>query len=424
MMKSWFMSLALAALTISTYAEKPYALYIPARGNKETLPVIYLFDPHGNGSLPVNKYKPLADAFGFILVGSNLSKNGNDMLTTERIWQQLYADTRSRLKLDERRLYTCGFSGGAKAAGYIAIRHPDIRGVIAGGAGLPDYEQPANFSFSFTAIAGEGDMNQTELVAVNEALNRTTTRHRILFFDGKHEWAPISTMEQAFAGLQLDAMRSKFIPPDHVFIDSYIAKSKARVEAYNKNQQLIKADQEYDYSITILDGLSPEVGWFRQQQAQLIKNPAYQQQRQTARNLLAKEQEIKSSYMPRFQQADMNYWSTTISDLKGRAAVNNNEKAMNQRLLAFLSLAFYSYSNQLIAANNNNSARYFVELYKLVDPTNSEAWYFSAVLDMREGHPPSAEADLKKAVDNGFRDQQRLDQQPEFKALHLHFNFR
>src|SRR6478736_969185 len=38
-----------------------YALYIPAKGNSDALPVIYFFDPHADGSLPLNKYKALAD---------------------------------------------------------------------------------------------------------------------------------------------------------------------------------------------------------------------------------------------------------------------------------------------------------------------------------------------------------------------------
>src|SRR6476660_6415466 len=40
-------------------AAQSYALYIPAGGNNKILPVIYFFDPHGNGSLPLKKYRSL-----------------------------------------------------------------------------------------------------------------------------------------------------------------------------------------------------------------------------------------------------------------------------------------------------------------------------------------------------------------------------
>jgi len=90
---------------------------------------------------------------------------------------------------------------------------------------------------------------------------------------------------------------------------------------------------------------------------------------------------------------------------------------MYQRLLAYLSLAFYSISNQLINGNQNEAARHFVELYKMADPTNSEAWYFSAILDAREGNVHSAMEDLLSAVSHGFNDRNRLRQQPEFRRL-------
>jgi pimeloyl-ACP methyl ester carboxylesterase len=173
--------------------------------------------------LPVRKYKALADAYGFILVGSNNSKNGNDWPTTENIWRSLSDDTRDRLRLDVRRTYLCGFSGGAKAASYIAIQHPGIAGVIAGGAGLPDGVSAGDFNFSYTVIAGQGDMNLTELVGVNGELDKTRTPHRIIFFDGKHEWSPVNTMALAFDGLRFDAMKSSLIPKDNAFINTYIA---------------------------------------------------------------------------------------------------------------------------------------------------------------------------------------------------------
>src|SRR4051812_46967190 len=58
-------------------ASQSYALYIPIVQNAAPMPVIYCFDPHGDGSLPLRHYQLLADAYHFILVGSNNSKNGN-----------------------------------------------------------------------------------------------------------------------------------------------------------------------------------------------------------------------------------------------------------------------------------------------------------------------------------------------------------
>jgi len=53
------------------------------------------------------------------------------------------------------------------------------------------------------------------------------------------------------------------------------------------------------------------------------------------------------------------------------------------------------------------------------DPTNSEAWYFSAILDAREGNARAAQSDLATAVRYGFNDKRRLRQQPEFKQMRI-----
>jgi len=392
-----------------------YALYIPQKGNGKPLPVVFFFDPHGDGSLPLNKYKTLAEAYGFILVGSNNSKNGNDWPTTENIWNRLFTDVRQRLKIDDHRQYVCGFSGGAKVASYVAIQHPGMRGVIAGGAGLPDGVPADNFPFSFTVLAGEGDMNLTDLAAISAALDRTQTRHRLIGFDGKHEWAPLTVMDRAFAGWQLEAMHDGLLPKDPLFIGRIIAADKSRVELAIGAGEYIRAEQACRVAASYLDGLTPEAEGFQRRAAALDSDPKYKKQQQAREAIFAREANRKSEFMLQFQQGDNQYWQQTVRQLETGAATAGPEKGMYQRLLAYLSLAFYSISNQMIGNGRNDAARHFVELYKMADPTNSEAWYFSAVLDMREGHGGSAEADLQKAISLGFKDRVRLSAQPEFQ---------
>src|SRR5665213_733292 len=174
---------------------KSYALYIPEDKSNHPLPIIYFFDPHGDGLLPLKKYKSLADTFHFILVGSNNSKNGNDWNNAENIWGTLNDDVQKRIAINRERIYTCGFSGGAKVASFLALHRPQIKGVIANGAGLEEITTSGNFNFSLTSIAGRGDMNMTDLISIDKILQNTQTKHRIIFFDGIHEWAPLNIMK-------------------------------------------------------------------------------------------------------------------------------------------------------------------------------------------------------------------------------------
>ena len=164
-----------------------------------------------------------------------------------------------------------------------------------------------------------------------------------------------------------------------------------------------------------LGGLTPEADGFRQKATALESDPKYKKQQQARDALFAREASRKAEFMNAFQQGDDKYWQQTIRQLEAAASAAGPEKGMYQRLLAYLSLAFYSISNQMIGTGRNEPARHFVELYKMADATNSEAWYFSAVLDIREGHAPAARTDLQRSISLGFRDRARMHQQPEFQ---------
>jgi hypothetical protein len=390
-----------------------YALYIPS--NKPAA-VIYFFDPHASGALPLKKYKALADAYNFVLIGSNNSKNGNNFQTAENSWSILFNDTKNRIELNNNRIYVCGFSGGAKVASYLALHHPEITAVIAGGAGLPDGVPASSYTFSFTAIAGKGDMNMTDLVALNNAFDKTQTRHRIILFDGKHEWAPPTIMNIGFAGLDLDAMRNKRIVINDSLINVFNSNSKKRIDASIAKGDQVQASNDCTLAINMLDGLG-DVSFFQQKNNSIINNSSYKNQLQQQQLLFNIEQNKKAVFNEQFQTGGMNYWNKNITELNAQAKGTGLEAAMNQRLLAYLSLAFYSISNQFINQNQNGQAVHFVTLYKMADPTNSEAWYFSAVLHARNNNAAAATNDLLKAVGNGFNDKQRLQQQEEFKTI-------
>ena len=393
---------------------KSYALYIPKHSSNEPLPVIYFFDPHADGLLPLKKYKDLADSFHFILVGSNDSKNGNDWNDAEAIWNILNDDVQKRLAVDPDRIYTCGFSGGAKVATFVALHHNNVRGVIANGAGLEDITTAENFNFSFTAITGTGDMNMTDLVSIGKILDKSLVRHRIIFFKGIHEWAPDSTMNIAFEGLQFDAMQKNLIPQDTGFIKKFVVNNQKEIEAELKEKDLIKAQETCSLVTSMLDDMSHQSSWFHKKEDSIIQTSAYQKQEQDRQTLLKTEENIKAVYQQHFQNEDEVYWDQTIADVKSKSKGKSPEAAIYQRLNAYLSLAFYSLSNQLINQNQNKEAGYFVSLYKKADPNNTEAWYFSAILDARNGRIEETKADLEKAVELGFKDKKRLEQQPEF----------
>ena len=123
-----------------------YSLYLPAAYTPaRKWPIIYAFDPEARGELPLTLYKDVAEKYGYILAGSNNSRNFS-LADSSRGANAMWLDTHSRLSLDPRRVYTTGFSGGARMAGFLAFRcsQCQIVGVIAHGAGYPGDHSPTD----------------------------------------------------------------------------------------------------------------------------------------------------------------------------------------------------------------------------------------------------------------------------------------
>src|SRR5205085_6153782 len=89
-------------------AKQSYALYLPTRYTAErNWPIIYGFDPGGRGLRPVELFKEVAERYGYIVVGSNNSRNGPNVPLGEII-KTFWTDTHERFALDEKRVYATG----------------------------------------------------------------------------------------------------------------------------------------------------------------------------------------------------------------------------------------------------------------------------------------------------------------------------
>ena len=59
-------------------AQQSYALYLPSSyTHDKRWPIIYCFDPSARGQRPVERFKDAAEKYGYIVVGSNNSRNGS-----------------------------------------------------------------------------------------------------------------------------------------------------------------------------------------------------------------------------------------------------------------------------------------------------------------------------------------------------------
>ncbi|MFY9724740.1 MAG: hypothetical protein WAJ87_04555 [Bryobacteraceae bacterium] len=188
-----------------------YALYLPAAYSRaHTWPILYCLDPGARGRAPVERFHMAAERAGFIVAGSNNSRNGSVDVAREAIhW--LLTDTHERFVIDESRTFVAGFSGGAR----LALAWADnghVAGVIACGAGFGD-AIPKDVPFRVYATAGVDDFNYDEVNAMSRELSRRGVPQRFAEFAGGHEWLPETLTGEALDFLS-GRLQQEPMPPE------------------------------------------------------------------------------------------------------------------------------------------------------------------------------------------------------------------
>jgi poly(3-hydroxybutyrate) depolymerase len=204
-----------------------YALYLPSNYSPDRAwPVIFGFDPGGRGGNPVDRYQAAAERYGYIVVGSNNSRNGSAEIA--KVISVLTTDVLLRFRIDSRRAYTAGMSGGARVALSVALGSKAIAGVVASSAGYPDAKPRKTLSFPLFMTAGTEDFNHLEMQMVDREL---TSPHHLAVFEGGHTWLSSNLAMEAIEWMEVQAMKSGVAPRNDAELDQILAKRVAAGEA-------------------------------------------------------------------------------------------------------------------------------------------------------------------------------------------------
>ncbi len=398
-----------------------YSLYIPStRVKNGALPVVFFFDAHARGSLPVEKYRTLADKYGFILAGSNNSKNGMSNVERNKIIYNFMEDVEKRTPFDPLRIYVSGFSGGARIASGIGLNNKGIAGVIACAAGFPQENVKPGSDFTFIGIVGNLDFNYLELKSVNRQLDGLNIKNSLIVFDGKHDWPPAETMDKAFALLQLNAMQKGTAEKDEIFISDFYKKQKGRIDDLVKNKKLLKATRLCKENETFLSGLY-DLKECKSLLSKTEKNPLLNKQLYDEQMLLNKEQKEQQKLLRALYVKDSVWWKNKLSAIKTdiEKSKNKEEKLMHKRLLSYLSLVSYLYAKQAVKDHDYGELAKYLLIYGISDPENPEVYFMKAEYYATRGYPNKVIPTLKTAIEKGFDEPERLEKNNSF---HPFFN--
>jgi hypothetical protein len=360
-------------VTCQKYYTISYALYLPKNYTAALkFPVIIAFDPHGSGILPLEKYKDLADKYGYILMGSNNSKNGLDMNTSGVIIDALFSETSGRYSIDSTRIYVMGFSGGARIASMIGLYQGGVAGVIGCGAGFLSTNQPVRFKPDYISIAGNADFNMNELINLDKQLDEAKFTHASILFNGKHDWPPVEIMENAFIWTEFCSMRKGLIPKNDSMIFNFIHMQEKIIV---KDKETGDAVAEHNHLVNLIrfvDGLY-SIEDFKNTLVTIENSSSYKKQQNQLQQLIGKEMKEQQTLNDNFFSKDIDWWKKKITnyELRITKGKDSSDVRMCKRLKSYLSLLSYMSYNRVLSSNDTVAAKHAMEIYEIVDPENA-----------------------------------------------------
>src|SRR5689334_5485591 len=415
-------------------SSQTYALYLPSNYTAERKwPVLYAFDPGARGRVPVERFKDAAEKYGWIVLGSNNSRNGPWDVAINA-WNAMQIDTHRRFAIDEERMYATGFSGGARAAVRIAIACKCLAGVMANGAGFPvDLTPSPQMHFVFFGAAGIDDFNYPELKSLQEPLTKAGISHRVQTFEGRHEWPPVSVATAAVEWMELQAIKSGKRPRDDGFINAMWqqllneARTLEESKKYNEAYQLyfdmaqsfkgLRDVAEIETKVKQLGDSSEVKAAIRDEQAQIRKQREWESQ---LNSLMARRDSGDAT-----NQGDEGFDSATLlpkilNDLRkqSKASEDSSQRRVARRVLDGLFVGLIEQGIGLLQTEKNYSES--IKPFKLATEVNPDrpgaffylAWAYAANRDKKKSLQS-----LNTAVEKGFSDAAMITANKAFDSL-------
>jgi dienelactone hydrolase len=394
-----------------------YSFYLPSGYNgKEALPVVFFVDPKGNGTQPLSNYKDLANKYGYILIGSNLIKNGLPATYTSALFEALLNEVRSRFLIDEKRLFTSGFSGGAKLAILFAQQYREIIGVAACGASLPlmSNHEP---SYYYVGIVGDKDFNYLESYQTFSVFDQKGYDYTSVVFNGEHEWPPLASFEAAFTGFEIYSIKTERTTKNEAWLnklwnqmqDSILAQEKRG--DYFSQQQTLRQASRWFYGLKSIKEL-------RQQEIRVQNQPNFIKLVNKKQRLIKKEVSLRTEFIRAIEQRDLDWWRSEVENIRKTITNEDLEVALvSERLLNYISMASYMLTKTDLDDGKLDEAYKKIQIYQMVDPENPDAYLMAARYFMLMEDAEAMHTNFDKAKTLGFTDFETYEKETSWRLL-------
>jgi dienelactone hydrolase len=405
-----------------------YALFLPSSYSpQKKWPILYALDAGARGRLPVERFRDAAEKYGYIVAGSNNSRNGPPEIAGRAV-EAMLDDTRARFAIDDRRIYFTGFSGGARVAVAVA---DSLKGLVAGvigcGAGFPPQLTPSSsMPFAYFGTAGVEDFNYPEMKQLDRTLEGLGVRHRLATFQGGHDWLPPELSLAAIEWMELQAMRSGAREKNDAVIDELLHKAVQAAAANESSGNLYGAFLSYEAIVGDFAGLR-DVAVYQRKADELKGSRDVQQsvrrelqEEDSQRQLMAQLMRLRRSNTgaENWTQVQLDLKSA-ISDVNSRAnkKEDSEDRRVARRVRGQFLVQLREEATSAIEGKDYASAAFNLSLAVEVSPDNPRLFYNLACARALGGQKGDALSALKRAVEKGFTDRAALETDRDLDGL-------
>jgi len=397
------------------YPGESYALFLPADYNPDRKwPVVYFYEPAARGKLPVEKYRSAAEEFGTILIGSNTARNYNNEAVLQAA-EAMWADSRRRLAIDPERVAFCGFSGGARVSASLAGLRGGVRGVIGFGAGYPAENPGLQHGFLYFAAVGVRDMNYLEMKALDRKLDRLGVTHRIITFDGGHDWPPEDVFRSALEWLQIHDMKAGRIPQADDWLAGVYERRRQVADRLAAEGQPLAALEEYNHLVTdfldLRDVAAAQAAADRLQAQEVVQKAARHEldllrfEEERYAELVGRFGRLRGEAIDRTHLDDaLKWWQKKVKELQSmsRREKEPEKQRVADRMLSYVNLRGYEEAVHYSRAGDYVKMALVLHLQLLIDPRAPYTHFNIGCAYARLDDADTALKHLEQAVKNGF----------------------
>lgn len=407
-----------------------YALYIPTNYTPEKKwAVLYAFDPSAQGKVPVEIFREAAEKLGFIVVGSNNSRNNLNGQELSQIVDAFWAETHARLSIDEKRTYAAGFSGGARVAtSFAASCGGCVAGVIASGATfMSRFSLDKPLSYSIFGAVGADDFNYPEMIKNFEKLNQLESSNRLDVFDGGHQWLTKDSAFDALEWLNLQSMKSGAMKPDEKFVEELKAKQKSKAQSLLQNGDVLGAARNYETIVKDFKDIS-DTKDATEKLSEIRGQKTYKKALADEKNQIAEQQKAAAKIMSASANLiDLAAKAQALKNIsdeienwrqKAKETTDSSERRLARRILGQVFISTYESALQIYRPKKDYQMMIAsLEVARLIRPLDARVLLEFARAYSLAGQKKNALDLLEQSVKNGFSDCAALHDKAEWSSL-------